>query len=412
MPSNFCPVPWLEAYVDTIGDARPCCLENGNQAVQLYDLSDKEKHGFYNTPVFTSLRRSFLKNERTSRCQKCWGMEDQGLQSQRQRSLLKYENEAVNIWGRQMVYSRAPKRFDVRLSNHCNVQCKMCSPSNSNQIAGLIKRLRAAGIRSSFTERSFRDDNQSRFLAEYIHEHESIESFLFAGGEPFIMPEFNEFLDVFIENGRAANSDLHVLTNLTAVKDPILQKLAKFRSIDLSCSMDGIGAEFEFQRYPSRWEKVRANFERVLEFSEQNPQLGISLTPCITHLNVRSLPDYLRYVHSQAKRPIYSGLSLVLDPEFLNYLFVPLRYRREIARDLDDALASVKHNMWPSCHQNWTQFRTALVEGELDMSTKLKIELQDAVQAWEFEAPLKFRDLYPWADELLNFAHHPEIDLV
>jgi MoaA/NifB/PqqE/SkfB family radical SAM enzyme len=211
IPENFCPIPWMEAYFDTIGDVRACCLERGNDPVRLYNLSEKEKWEFFNSDHFTSLRKSFLENEKPARCVNCWTTEAQGLTSGRQRALYKYRDQLNGIVEAASLTATSPVRMDLRFSNKCNIQCKMCTPSNSNQISGLVKRMRAQGLDTTFTGRVFRDDNQSEFLNRYIQDHDSVVEFLFAGGEPFVMPEFDQFLTAFIENGRAAKTRLHIV---------------------------------------------------------------------------------------------------------------------------------------------------------------------------------------------------------
>lgn len=405
IPNHFCPVPWVETYVDTIGAAHPCCLVS-DILVCLYEQSPKEKHQFFNSSKFQGLRRQFLNGEKPSSCQQCWKMESLGIESRRQMALRDYKSEVKTILDRNSVEAEAPKRFDVRFSSKCNLQCKMCSPSNSDQIANTIKKMRAQGIENTFTRREFREDNQNEFLTEYIRLNPQIEKFLFAGGEPFIMPEFHTIIDEFVSTGRARRTDLHILTNLTAVKDSVLEKLVQFRDVDFSCSMDGIGPEFEYQRWPSRWEKCKSGFEKAVAVMKAHPNFKVTLTPCVTHLNLRCLGDFLEFAHQKKNGLIYTALNFVIRETQLDHRLVPLRFREPIARRIHQALNQVEENMVPENVITWRKFADSLLADEFEMTPRTAQRLLDAVVGWDFQKEQRWQDLYPWAPELLSHARN------
>ena len=72
--------------------------------------------------------RSDLSNgKKISQCTLCWDREDKGFSSMRL--------EANKEYGMHDSTLATPKYLDLRLSNLCNLKCRMCNPVYSSQIA-------------------------------------------------------------------------------------------------------------------------------------------------------------------------------------------------------------------------------------------------------------------------------------
>jgi len=401
IPENFCPKPWLENYIDTNGDSRPCCLMEG-EALRLYNINDAEKWDFFNDKNYLEARKSFLNGIQHKPCQRCWETEALGVTSLRQLALNKYKKHIPKILKERSIIQKSPIRFDVRLSDKCNLECKMCCPSNSSRITQLIEKMKSKGINNSFSERLYPGESQAQFISKYLNATDSITECLFAGGEPFITPEFLEICDSLISQGRSNSIYLQILTNLTVLNETLLHKLTQFKSVELCCSIDSIEEEFEFQRWPAKWKTCKENLEQLIDFTKKVENIRVSLAPCISHLNLRSLPLYIEYIHSIPNVTLHNSLNLVINPSYLHFGFIPKSFRTKIGHQLKSSLLKVKKNMIPKNYINWDTFADQLISRDFPkMSHDELQQFKDALIAWDMQGKEKWEDLYPWAEEIL-----------
>jgi hypothetical protein len=66
LPSNFCPAPWINRYIDQHGSVSPCCWAKTNNEANI-----------------AILKKSFLSNEQDPLCSYCWSNENANLHSMR-----------------------------------------------------------------------------------------------------------------------------------------------------------------------------------------------------------------------------------------------------------------------------------------------------------------------------------------
>jgi len=88
----------------------------------------------------------------------------------------------------------------------------------------------------------------------------------FAGGEPFLQPLHFKLLDLLIKEDASGRIDLAYNTNLTVLPDGILDKLGKFKSVDIGASCDGTGELFESIRVGARWDTFVQNVRKTKKY--------------------------------------------------------------------------------------------------------------------------------------------------
>ena len=79
------------------------------------------------------------------------------------------------------------------------------------------------------------------------------------GGEPLIVDitEHFEYLQHFIDSGRAREISLHYNTNGTTFpKSDHIDIWKQFKKVDLQLSIDDTGKRFEYNRWPANWKKL------------------------------------------------------------------------------------------------------------------------------------------------------------
>ena len=224
-------------------------------------------------------------------------------------------------------------------------------------------------------------------------ENNNLTEISFAGGEPFIMPEVEELLIKLAERNKL-DITIRILTNVTTIKTSVLNALEKFNNVTIMASIDGVGEEIEYQRYPASWKTISKNFDRLYN-SEKISR--INLTPCISFLNYRTIPEFFEWAEQYPKSHI--AFNLVENQEsYINYRYIPMQSRTNTIEKFKN------YKFKNPVHQGWKFFQQKgmyeYVEPTQETCNKLSIQSQ----AWDYKCKVKFIDAYPWAKYMLDRA--------
>ena len=132
----FCKAPFTEMSIDPRGAILPCCRYKGI----LSTLKDERIDKAWNNKNYKDLRTSFLNGEKPKECIDCWNAEDSGNESLRQ---------SINWMAKDIdfdsnIVEKPPLYYEFKLSNGCNLKCRMCFYGNSSSIA---KETKTLGVR-------------------------------------------------------------------------------------------------------------------------------------------------------------------------------------------------------------------------------------------------------------------------
>jgi MoaA/NifB/PqqE/SkfB family radical SAM enzyme len=174
---------------------------------------------------------------------------------------------------------------------------------------------------------------------EMLGQPDKLQRIIFQGGEPLIIKEVEDVLDHLIKVNATQNVILEIVSNMTIVKDTFLEKLRPFKSIELGCSIDGIGADFEYIRYPASWSIVEANIERM----RMLPNVRVQFNVAVQAYNLMRVTDLLRYCDA---RGFLVHTHFLVGPYYLSVLVLPPAARQIAAQRLEDYLAGdcLPHN--------------------------------------------------------------------
>lgn len=141
--------------------------------------------------------------------------------------------------------------WDMKFNNTCNLQCRMCNPAASS--------IWEQKITPEFTSDWYRKEKTGWHKdIDIIYENLKDAKYLkFTGGEPFLIPQVWKVLDYCIENGLERGIKLEFTTNGTQIVQ--LEKLKKFKNVEILVSIDAIGDRFEYIRPGASWEVVMTN---------------------------------------------------------------------------------------------------------------------------------------------------------
>jgi sulfatase maturation enzyme AslB (radical SAM superfamily) len=314
----MCVLPWIHLCASVDGVYGRCCVDGAMYHNDLYEQESVPVFALnedalgcapnsryardnpaqtiglaeaFNSPNMRRTRLAMLAGERVAACEYCYQREDRGAQSYREDINRRF---ADSISFADLAKRTAPDGsvdgfpffLDIRFGNTCNLRCVMCSyPVSSGW--GAVKRpaWSAAAIDP------YRDDGQLwDTLAENAH---LIRRLYFAGGEPFMQPGHFRLLDLLIETDNAHQVDIVYNSNMTILPDGIFAKLARFKSVGIGASCDGVGETFEKIRVGARWDVFVRNIRQA------KSQVGLWLQVAPQRDNIWGLRELLRFARDE-----------------------------------------------------------------------------------------------------------------
>ena len=352
MSKTFCPIPWIFQAVRNNGDVRVCCQANvsKNRGIirdkegRPYNASEGRLTESRNAELVREMRLQMLEGEWPSECVRCQQEEESGLNSRRQYELSNWNtdfNEMKKITSSDgsIPVDKAPViYYDLRFGNKCNLSCRMCGPSDSDQWYNDYVQLTGRNyyhdshgkvelekVKDSWkdTKNSYSWYTSPLFWEELEKNQNNIQHIYMAGGEPLLIDQHYEFLEKCIEQNLGQNIVLEYNTNLTLLPQRVVKLWSQFKQVRVGASIDGFGDNFEFQRYPARWDMVYKNLQKLDQL--ERPVLSW-LAYTVTAYNVMHLPEFMYWkvkesgfqkINSTKKRPVITH-HMAHKPEHLN----------------------------------------------------------------------------------------------
>ena len=328
--NTYCSSLWNHQMIDTTGRTKPCCRfveESGtNNNINNSSIAD-----IFNSDYMKSLRDKSLNNIKISGCVRCYEEQENNKKSLRQRI---NENPATNV-----VDVETPKinYLELAISNDCNLMCRICSSRYSQKLyQDEVDFFGRAQIPSRYTRSNIDTARELLPDLKYIK---------FTGGEPLIIKEHWELLELAISLGYAKNITLNYSTNCTVwPKERIVNIWRQFKKIELALSLDSIIAEEnEYQRHLTDHKVVLQNIEKYKELESTLP-IVVSGRPTVSVYNLYHLPETVEWLHDRNIKvnpthltyPAWLSIT-VLPSQFKNVAtakFTTYKFKRNIDKDL------------------------------------------------------------------------------
>ena len=299
VPNNFCLYPFTNFQLDPDGRARPCCkykVGDPNWQNDVPKLPKVNIDDLWHQPEYQDLRSAFLKGERPPGCKACWDEEDAGIPSMR---LTKEQG------GKQFPYAtffkhipnQHPKSLDLKLSNLCNLKCRICTPFLSTQ---WIKEIKDLNIQDMGTVESFTNNSKEKFMEDPQNEQimmrwaSGVDTVEFYGGEPLLQQEHDRILKIIHDHGQPESTELFYNTNSTICKESLFDLWKPFKEVFINFSVDDIFGRFEYQRHNAKWTETLENIKLYQEYSiKHDVNMRIMLYLTVGILNVYYIKEFI-----------------------------------------------------------------------------------------------------------------------
>lgn len=277
-------------------------------------IQEESLESAWNNDNMREVRRQILCGERPEVCKPCFDLEDQGVESLRQRHINGVIPEArINLYPRALDGLKddytMPFEFptmEIKLNNLCNLKCRMCNPLDSTSwkdwdeikpfyekennylVPTVAKLVRTPGQYIGPFDDTENWWNSFEKLLPYFRRVE------FAGGEPLMDPQHYKILDMLKPYGD--NIELKYATNGTTLgisKGRTIQDYwPYFRSVAVNVSIDGIYDIYNYIRGNGNFHQVEANIREIQKIPNVSRIVGAFTAQGCNILQAAECIDY------------------------------------------------------------------------------------------------------------------------
>ena len=364
----FCPAPWNSLYQQ--GNSASPCHANRNT----FNLSPKE---YFESDFLRSVKDDFLNGRVPPSCIACYDREKLGIKSTRQSVFRSRINEPLEYSKEDFTLDKQQKifRLEIRTTNLCNFKCRMCTEESSSEIA------REKGLAEPIY---YADEKVIKELKEIALDQ--LKVLCLTGGEPMLIKEYYDFLDLLIEKGFAENIMVEMFTNCSVANPLMFERLKKFKQVRFVMSIDGVGKTAEYQRKGTIWETVEKN---ILNFVTMPEPFEIFYNTAISTyvlLDASSLAKFLMKLYSlndKIKTKCYSTIY----PSALHFINMDNKSKQKVIEEIDKAVAILTPSNFDVLTKEFLNIKRNLLENEpVDPNLFINYtRILDAVRNEKFE---------------------------
>lgn len=343
---TFCLHPFTGLATREDGSVKVCC-----RSLPIGHITNESLEQIWNNDTMKLVRKQVLNDIRPNVCKPCFDLEDQGVESLRQRHINGVIPEArINLYPNSLDnlsddYSM-PFTFptmEIKLNNLCNLKCRMCHPLDStswndwekiesfytkenNYLVPVINDL---GLKTSRYICPFEDtgnwwDSFEKLLPHFVRVE-------FAGGEPLMDPQHYKILDMLKPYGKQI--ELKYATNGTTLgiskNRTIHDYWPYFKSVAVNVSVDGIFDVYDYIRTNSNFQTVENNIKEIQSLPNISRIVGAFTAQAGNMLQIAECIDYFI---NQMNIAFYS--HRVSYPKFLSAQVLPKPLKDKIIQDL------------------------------------------------------------------------------
>jgi len=337
----ICAIPWIHLNLEPNGKVVPCCLTSHYNYFS-GDLRTDSIEKIWNSDNMKSLRKEMINGVEPKICATCFDREKITGESGR----IYHNREFKNVLKDIPIITEADgtcnkmelKYWDFRFSNLCNLKCRSCGPRYSSAWVPDAKKLGYTDQEKVWNIESVDNVTNYDFLKDQV---KHVQKIYFAGGEPLLMPEHWQTLDLLVENKRF---DVKICYNTNATSWTYGKKNAldywrlwEPGRIEIWPSLDEIGERAELIRSGTVWSKVENNLKELLTLDNIIVRPGMT----IGAWNVRRLPTIITYLTDLGiinKQNYYQNffINLLEFPTHYHVHVLPDDYRKETIAELKE----------------------------------------------------------------------------
>lgn len=260
-----CPLYKKGLYIERVNQSESivsmCCHQKKSSL--LYTTVD-----FHNNPYLREIRST----PDPHHCDPCFLTEAAGAQSYRIGQIKAFELNGIDLNDEEELISLL-----YNCENVCNLKCITCGPKFSSAWRPDYKKL-------NFPLKQNKQSTVKNKPYELL-DLSKIRLLHFQGGEPLLTDDHENILKKIDKDGKLDQLVLSYNTNGTIFPSAeTIDLWSKTKMTKLYFSIDGIGKQFEYIRYPAKWESAEKNMIKIRNLNIPTMWMEIGITVSIANL--------------------------------------------------------------------------------------------------------------------------------
>jgi MoaA/NifB/PqqE/SkfB family radical SAM enzyme len=263
---------------------------------------------------------------------------------------------------------------DIRWSNLCNFACVYCGPEFSSKWAS----------EHNIAINTPNDQKRQEFK-QYIFERAAqLKHVYLAGGEPLLMKENLEFLELLKQVNPYVN--LRINTNLSKVDTNIFNIISTFKNVHWTVSVESMEQEFEYIRHGGVWQDFVDNLCVIKQLDHK-----ISFNMLHFLLNYNSIFDCVDFLKAQGFHNNSFVIGALLQPDYLNIRHLPEDVLNSVKNKLQDRINQKPGYLLEDSYRNMLHYIDIPFEKNIKHSIDMLSKLD---QRRGVDSKTTFKDLY------------------
>jgi organic radical activating enzyme len=332
--NTFCILPWIHFYFNPQGKIMPCCVADEKFDFGTYTQGNID----FNSSKIKEFRQSLIDNKEVPHCSTCYNQEKNNILSHREKNNFSF-NQYFNDSLSDVVLPFKIRYLDIRLSNVCNMKCRMCSGKFSNKIAN--EDYKIWGISEHLHNSNF--SNLDKVFLNLVSDHlDHLDEIYFAGGEPLVNDIHYQILNFLLENDKI-NMNITYNTNFSILKyksHDIMNYWKKFKNVTVNASIDLIGKASSYVRHGAEYSTLENNY---FHLKKECPHVNFKISSVLSIYNVFNLctlqKHWINNINLSCKQLKF---NILIDPSCMSLKCLPAEFKSSAIETINDHIEFLK----------------------------------------------------------------------
>jgi radical SAM protein with 4Fe4S-binding SPASM domain len=321
---SFCVLPWTGFELEPNGNIKNCIIS----ASTLGNIEEQDITSILSGKENLKIKQKMLENKKPKNCAGCYLQEQDRKNLSSISSRLYYTKEIGSVVDTTLydqIENFSLHHVDLRWSNHCNQACVYCGPEYSSKWAQELGQEITLSVESRKKVKDFVFNNIKKLKNVYL-----------AGGEPLLINENREFLQLLLEENPLVN--IRVNTNLSSTRTGVFNLLCKFKNVHWTVSVETIEKEYEYVRYHGSWNDFLQNLKQIQKLNHK-----ITFNMLYFILNYKSIFSTVNFFKEIGFHENSFIIGPLYTPKYLNILNLPENMLSELKNKFINELSTSNH---------------------------------------------------------------------
>lgn len=323
---SFCVLPWSGFELEPNGTVKNCVLSKE----PIGDIHKEDIEDILKNKKSCAIKKHMREDAKPASCSVCHLQERGRNRIDSLSSRLYYIKELATHIDEETFDEDINfdlRHVDLRWSNQCNHACVYCAPYYSSKWASELN----VQVKSDVTAKQ----KVKKFVFENV---EKLKNVYLAGGEPLLMKDNLEFLELLANKN--PNVNLRINTNLSKTGTKIFDKICEFKNVHWTVSVEAIESRFEYIRYHGKWEDFLQNLKIIKTLNHKT-----SFNMVFFILNYHHIFDCIDFFKDLGYHENDFIVGPLYRPLHYNILNLPNQIIKNIKSQLQKKISSSRFNL-------------------------------------------------------------------